>query len=215
MESALFGSTGNASHVAFAINNHDSAEPSRWSDLAQALPWPASLRHVPRGQFDPRGGLNYLGFSLKGGGARAARACIKDQTSFEIKIIPRYPVASISDLELALASLWLLVFLGGFGSRSRRGFGAMRVVQDEPEKSEVPPFVFKGKTPQELQSFLDKGLEDSNRVFLRQANGTSVATAERKPDFCVLSRYRSDLVLQSKWGQGWRSWHEALGEGCG
>lgn len=69
--------------------------------------------------------------------------------------------------ELAAASLWLLIRLGGVGARSRRGAGSMRAVAEPagwPES--LPPLVSAARTPIELAAELSDGLK---RV--RQAAG--------------------------------------------
>lgn len=206
-EAELFGSTGGASHVAILAHQRGNANITPWDQLVGSLQWPASL-----GQLDPRQGMSYLGFSLKATRDRGARTCIlPDRSQFELTMIPRYPAASQSGIQTVLASLWLATTLGGFGSRSRRGFGALRVVHGPAEK-EVPPFVFAGRSPQDVGEFLTNGLALTKVVFQRAAEGASSAAAAPSADFCVLSPHYSEIVLLSKQGRGWGSWQEALGE---
>ncbi|MEO0269866.1 MAG: type III-B CRISPR module RAMP protein Cmr1, partial [candidate division WOR-3 bacterium] len=52
------------------------------------------------------------------------REYIKPDTEFELKIYSFYEDA----LSQTLASLWALVYLGGFGTRSRRGGGNLEII---------------------------------------------------------------------------------------
>jgi len=59
------------------------------------------------------------------------------------------------------ASLWLLVWFGGLGSRSRRGFGGMRVVK--ADASGDLQFSFPDSSPEDLRSFLEENLHRARR----------------------------------------------------
>ncbi|SRR5712691_6352995 len=61
------------------------------------------------------------------------RACVEPGETFDLKIGFRHPPgqdpeASMAAETLALASLWLTCAYGGIGSRTRRGFGGLRIV---------------------------------------------------------------------------------------
>jgi len=78
-------------------------------------------------EFDQEGkvrnnrGLNYLGFSLD-----KKRSYIKESQTFNL-IISFHPRATEEDEKKFFATLWLAFNLGNFGSRSRRGFGSIKI----------------------------------------------------------------------------------------
>ena len=87
-------------------------------------------------EFDQRGyvrndsGLNYLGFSLdqrfKKDNPKPQRSYIKESQTFKL-IISFNPRATEEDEKKFFATLWLTFNLGNFGSRSRRGFGSIKI----------------------------------------------------------------------------------------
>jgi CRISPR-associated protein Cmr1 len=87
-------------------------------------------------EFDQRGyvrndsGLNYLGFSLdqrfKKDNPKPQRSYIKESQTFNL-IISFHPKATEEDKKKFFATLWLAFNLGNFGSRSRRGFGSIKI----------------------------------------------------------------------------------------
>jgi len=87
-------------------------------------------------EFDQRGyvrndsGLNYLGFSLdqrfKKDNPKPQRSYIKESQTFNL-IISFHPKATEEDEKKFFATLWLAFNLGNFGSRSRRGFGSIKI----------------------------------------------------------------------------------------
>ena len=87
-------------------------------------------------EFDQKGnvrndsGLNYLGFSLdqrfKKDNPKPQRSYIKESQTFNL-IISFHPKATVEDKKKFFATLWLAFNLGNFGSRSRRGFGSIKI----------------------------------------------------------------------------------------
>lgn len=67
-------------------------------------------------------GFNYLGFSLK----MQKRAPLPEDTEFTLRI-SFHPKATEEDKKKFFATLWLAFNLGNFGSRSRRGFGSIKI----------------------------------------------------------------------------------------
>jgi CRISPR-associated protein Cmr1 len=88
-------------------------------------------------EFDQKGsvrndsGLNYLGFSLdqrfKKDNPKSQRSYIKESQTFNL-IISFHPRATEEDKKKFFATLWLAFNLGNFGSRSRRGFGSIKII---------------------------------------------------------------------------------------
>ena len=67
-------------------------------------------------------GFNYLGFSLK----LTSRHAIQENQTFDLKI-SFHPKATEDDIKKFFSALWLAFNLGNFGSRARRGFGAIKI----------------------------------------------------------------------------------------
>ena len=81
-------------------------------------------------EFSPKqAGYNYLGFSLK----LTKRKSFPENQAFEMKI-SFHPKANEEDIKKFFCALWLAFNLGNFGSRSRRGFGAIRIKEIKIEK---------------------------------------------------------------------------------
>jgi CRISPR-associated protein Cmr1 len=87
-------------------------------------------------EFDNKGrvrqdkGINYIGFSLdqrfNEKQDKPRREYIKENQTFEIKI-SFHPKANEEDIKKFFCALWLAFNLGNFGSRSRRGFGSIKI----------------------------------------------------------------------------------------
>jgi hypothetical protein len=102
--------------------------------------------------------------------------------------------------ELAAASLWLLLRLGGVGARVRRGAGGMRAIA-EPEgwPSRLPSPVSTATTPAELAAELSAGVQ---RV--RQAAGWESRPPADPSSYDILHErvcelYLVDLTFPSWW----------------
>jgi CRISPR-associated protein Cmr1 len=80
-------------------------------------------------------GFNYLGFSLK----LTSRHAIPENQTFDLKI-SFHPKATEDDIKKFFSALWLAFNLGNFGSRARRGFGAIRIekIIEEIKENESP-----------------------------------------------------------------------------
>jgi len=75
-------------------------------------------------------GINYLGFSLdqrfQKQSNKTGREYLEQNQNFEIKLF-FHPTLKEEDIKKFFATLWLAFNLGNFGSRSRRGFGSLRI----------------------------------------------------------------------------------------
>jgi CRISPR-associated protein Cmr1 len=81
-------------------------------------------------EFSPKqAGYNYLGFSLK----LTKRKSFPENQTFEISI-SFHPKANEEDIKKFFCALWLAFNLGNFGSRSRRGFGSIRIKEIKIKK---------------------------------------------------------------------------------
>jgi CRISPR-associated protein Cmr1 len=97
-------------------------------------------------EFDNKGkvrqdkGINYIGFSLdqrfKEKQDKLRREYIKENQTFEIKI-SFHPKANEEDIKKFFCALWLAFNLGNFGSRARRGFGAIKIEKIEENRNNI------------------------------------------------------------------------------
>jgi CRISPR-associated protein Cmr1 len=158
-EGAIFGSIARASSVVVRLFGSPRMSLAVVGETEQELP-----------------GLDYMFWSV----FQQKRDAILPGERFRLRLNSRpFPFAPVEvagrtlamaeNFELAAASLWLLVRLGGVGARMRRGAGGMRAVAEPagwPEQ--LPSLVSTAATPAELAAELGAGLE---RV--RQAAGWS------------------------------------------
>jgi CRISPR-associated protein Cmr1 len=77
-------------------------------------------------------GYNYLGFSLK----LANRISVPENKTFSLKI-SFHPRANEEDIKKFFCALWLAFNLGNFGSRSRRGFGSIKIEGIEENGNDI------------------------------------------------------------------------------
>ena len=157
-ESAVFGNTTRASSVVVRLFGSPRTGVSVVGETQQ-LP-----------------GLAYMFWSV----LQQRRDAILPGERFRLRLNSRpFPFAPVEvvgrtlgmteSFEMAAASLWLLVRLGGVGARMRRGAGGMSAVADPTGWPDcLPPLVSTARTPAELAAELSAGLE---RV--RQAAGWS------------------------------------------
>ena len=82
-------------------------------------------------------GINYIGFSLdqrfNEKQDKPRREYIKENQTFEISI-SFHPKANEEDIKKFFCALWFAFNLGNFGSRSRRGFGSIRIKEIKIKK---------------------------------------------------------------------------------
>jgi CRISPR-associated protein Cmr1 len=171
----------------------------------------------PPGRFTPSGdpGVRYLFFSMgqrdrdlrTGQTVTIWRDCIPPNSDFSLTLQTRLPGSS-PDLELALrraaAALWLLVYLGGLGARSRRGAGSLQAT-GEPSSWPVklPPLRVQAATPAQLAVELRNGLRS-----LREATSLPLLQAMRTPStFDVLHPDVTDIHVLNR---TWPTWQDAL-----
>jgi len=114
------GETSNQGVVRIFIEDFDTLQKNKFSK-----------------EFDDRGrvrqdrGINYLGFSLDqrfniNQTDKIQREYLKENQTFDLKI-SFHPKATDDDIKKFFSALWLAFNLGNFGSRARRGFGAIKI----------------------------------------------------------------------------------------
>ncbi|MDI6754189.1 MAG: type III-B CRISPR module RAMP protein Cmr1 [Thermodesulfobacteriota bacterium] len=127
-------------------------------------------------------GLQYLGFSLDASvkGQWRQRAYIEpsqdseSDSNFQIQF-SFSPFLKDEHKKSILASFWLFLWLGGIGSRSRRGFGSLRAVKADPWKQGGLQFEFKGGI-RDLPDFIKTNLSVAKEwIFQNAIGGTAPA----------------------------------------
>jgi CRISPR-associated protein Cmr1 len=100
-------------------------------------------------------------------------------------------------LKSATEAFWLLSFLGGMGSRSRRGAGNFCIIHSEGElnMAGMPQFLPQATAAEELKSFLQTGVEIIRPKSITATGFTSLG--------------RADIVLVNK---TFSTWKDALNE---
>ncbi len=188
-EGAVFGSTIRASSVVVRLFGSPRTSVTVVGDVEQ-LP-----------------GLAYMFWSV----LQQKRDAILPGERFRLRLNSRpFPFAPVEvagrtvgmaeSFELAAASLWLLVRLGGAGARSRRGAGTMCAVAEPagwPER--LPSLISKATTPAELAAELGAGLE---RV--RQTAGWSARPPTDPSSYDILHErvcqfYLADTTFPTWW----------------
>jgi CRISPR-associated protein Cmr1 len=124
------GETSNQGLVRISIKDFDKLQKNKFSK-----------------EFDDRGrvrqnrGINYIGFSLDqrfriDQQDKIRREYIRENQTFNLKI-SFHPKATDDDIKKFFSALWLAFNLGNFGSRARRGFGAIRIEEIKEKGSPI------------------------------------------------------------------------------
>jgi len=118
-------------------------------------------------------GRNYLYWSMAPMGAPAKHYYLP-RTAFACSLAPRPGVLAAGNrLEQAAAALWLLVQLGGVGSRSRRLGGSLSA--SEPVDAAGLAFALQGASAAEVADELRAGLRQVRAIFQRACGGAASA----------------------------------------
>ncbi len=189
-EAAIFGDTERASSVLVDV------EPL---ETRRVIGWEQALNHGARLDFPTRQGLNYLGFPFTQRGG--ARSCFPPGTRLRLSLRLRSHVQDDMLLRQAIAALWLLLNLGGLGTRSRRGLGGLRVM-DGWQTESLPPAQPRTATPSALAEHLQEGLRQLRTLM---PFGALPAGDDEFP--IIAPNHAGILVLN----QTWPSWQAALG----
>jgi CRISPR-associated protein Cmr1 len=124
------GETSNQGLVRIFIKDSDTLQKNKFSK-----------------EFDDKGGvrqdrgINYIGFSLdqrfrKNQQNKIRREYIRENQTFNLKI-SFHPKATEDDIKKFFCALWLAFNLGNFGSRARRGFGAIKIEKIEEKGTPI------------------------------------------------------------------------------
>ena len=197
------------------LDNLRAAESAVYGNMQQASTVVARLTGTPRigmieKQDDITPGLSYMLWSV----FQQKRDAILPGERFRLRLQNRplpFPPLEVAGrtldrgdrFELALASLWLLLRLGGVGARARRGAGGMRAVAaPEGWPDTLPPLVSAATTPGAWAAELGDGI----RRLRRFARWQGPAPAERS-SFDLLHENACQLSVVDR---TFESWSEAL-----
>jgi len=187
-EFEIFGSTENAGKFIPRISFRHSQE------ITPSLFEPEEFRNF-------EAGIKYFAFPFR----QSKRSKIDPLYTFQLSLKFLSNV-SVNDENAIIASFWLLIFLGGVGSRSRRGFGSLRVKKPFFHESSGLQFFFDGEAgifPEFFQKNLSLALK---------AIGYSRSPKDSKDvSFTTLSAKDSRIYLYLKDKQETFNWgREAL-----
>lgn len=106
--------------------------------------------------------------------------------------------------EFASAALWLLVHLGGLGTRSRRGLGSLLAKDPEKWNSNFPSISFNG---QNYQKFLLDGIEEWKKLL-----NLKPITLNSLPKYDILHPSYSAVYIYQNNQKSFERWEDALEE---
>ncbi len=124
----------------------------------KVYPQPTNIGDNIENEIKSYDGIKYLlysTFSLKARGERIIRKYIKLDFQFNIELAS-YDENSFKN---ALASLWASIYLGGFGTRARRGAGNI-IVEEAVGDSKELDFIPKGENASEIFKWLKSNLDE-------------------------------------------------------
>lgn len=152
-------------------------------------------RFISQGRPDPVGYMFYSTFMQKG----RERPCFPEGSKFNIILSSGHD----NYLKTAAASLWALIYLGGLGTRTRRGAGNM-VVTNIDDTSRILSsigldFLPKGSNSEETAKWLIDNLKSAKQQIVDKTGFAS--------EYSNLSFSR--FVISNK---AFTTWKEALGE---
>jgi CRISPR-associated protein Cmr1 len=181
-EAEVFGRTeeksARGSAVSVRIHSKHPSEPQPYSKARSVI--------GPRGERQPAA-RDYLYWSMAKSGNPArenyqpSKNFLPDGVAFDLTLTIRPGAQNAENaFRWARAALWLLVHLGGVGSRARRTGGSLSATGARGD--ETYPFLLHGRTAEEVAEQLEKGLERVRSEF--SAAGSDEPS--RLPAFDVL-----------------------------
>lgn len=168
-------------------------------------------------------GKNYLYWSMAESGQESqrkpARRYISQGTKFSLTLSAHgQEDTQVHKLECAIAAFWLLISLGGLGSRSRRCAGSLiatNITKNIPNLSYA-----EARDTQELQHILRQGIQEVRRMYTTQLAvvkneiKSTLLTPLETASFDMLSLPNACRiwVLQGKGGYSWHNSKDALAD---
>lgn len=105
-------------------------------------------------------GIGYLLYSTVL--PRIEKEFVKYGFEFEIEI----KALDKNSFAQAIASLWLSIFLGGFGTRARRGGGNIEIIDKQDDEDCKINFIPQTGTKEELKQWLEKNIEVIKSIII-------------------------------------------------
>ena len=192
LEAAVFGDTGDASSVLISADPVGESQPLEWGQVRRPAVGPLSPDHNL--------GLNYLAFAFRTQGGAPPRKCLPPGARIRLGLRLRRG-ADEDALRQAYAALWLLLNLGGLGTRARRGFGALAALSRVSLEG-LPPLMMSGDSTAGLRRHLQEGLRQLREIVPSDP-------PERPGPYSILSRAHAGVFASNR---TWGSWQAALGE---
>jgi CRISPR-associated protein Cmr1 len=190
-EACVFGSQQHASPLRIRMSFDQSPPVQQWDPPR----WPPGSS----GTGGKVNGLVYLGFAFRAPQGQQARRAIDAGWRFQVHLSACHEDV----LRQALAAVWALLNIGGLGSRTRRGFGTIRIVKPPvAAPTGVPALVSAARTPQELAAQLADGLRVARQALRANTSNTPL-------DYPALAPQRIKATVL---GHTWPSWHAALAD---
>lgn len=157
-------------------------------------------------------GLKYLGFTLNMGSNR--RVAVPPGTTYDLRVV--HPKGLDQDeARMLLGTWWLLLHLGGLGSRARRGFGALtagppRLAALDGSELNLPslPDPTQATGLVELNKALADGLFTVTDWVKELARGSKLERVPKQPTYSIQDA--RVVVWSQPGGRGWRDAFEAL-----
>ncbi|MHA1506260.1 MAG: type III-B CRISPR module RAMP protein Cmr1 [Candidatus Asgardarchaeia archaeon] len=133
----------------------------------------------------------YLWFTMKLGVNRYRQIILNG--NFEINIRAREK----TPLDIATGALWMLIYLGGVGTRSRRGAGCIRIKRVIYNDSNIK-LIQQARNIKELKEFYENSLDKILKIYRRFAEENKCAGGGLSTNFCILSNNTSFIGLFKK-----------------
>ena len=151
-------------------------------------------------------GLGYLGYSLNPfGEGREPRSVIEPGARFELKLT--FPAwFSETEKQALWASLWLLVWFGGLGTRSRRGFGGLRVI--DADSAGKLSLSYLAPAAADLRGFLEENLH-TVRTWL---DGVTSPSPLPMPDYTAIVPGWTRIFVHDTPRSGWEEALDVTGK---
>jgi len=144
-------------------------------------------------------GLSYLLFSTYGGGGKSPRGCFPPESSIKLVLQSR-PMAEdgLVCLKIATAAMWLLIHLGGIGSRSNRGGGNLLAKNKPSMGSEInlPELKFRlvAKDINQMSQQINSGIEAIRNLYISIMRGANQNLTSSQ-NFDILHKNTAHLYL--------------------
>jgi CRISPR-associated protein Cmr1 len=155
-------------------------------------------------------GINYLAFSLdqrfSKNQDKPRRKYITENQQFSMKIY-FYPSLKEEDIKKFFATLWLAFNLGNFGSRSRRGFGSLRIEKIDSEGKDLISDCFGLNfelSNHDINSWINDNLKEIEKIIN--------PSARKDIPFIFGDEFKIYKIDKAKYSN-WQNWQKEVQEG--